>query len=643
MASFLNLCTSLTSICSSTNVSLLTFLFILCAIKLWSVKNKNKGKPQPPEARGAWPIIGHLHLFGGKQLPHKLLAQMADEHGPIFGIRNGVRKAIVVSSCEMAKECFLLNDKALTSRPHLVVIDIMGYGDANFSFSPYGPYWRSLRKIITLKLLSKHRLDAVSYVWKEEVSICMKKLYGFWLKNKGSSSNVVLVDLKPWFAQLSMSIIVRIVLGESYDSCADEILHLNKTMKDFFRRLDSFFIGDALPFLRWLDLGGQEKAMKKTAKEMDGILEKWLRENKRRRSSESTQEDTNFMGVMLSVLDHNSDHMIKDSAFDADTINKATCLMLLTGASDTTVVILTWAISLLLNNRHILLKAQDELTIHVGNHRQVDESDISKLVYLQAIVKETLRMYPPAPLSGQREFNKDCIVGGYQVKKGTVLIVNLYKIQYDQSVWEDPMEFRPERFLTTHKDVDLGGQCFELIPFGSGRRICPGMSFGLRNTQFLLASFLHAFEFSTVDDALVDMTESFGLTNLKATPLDVLMAPRLPVGSAILSVLTLWFILCIIKLWSRNENKGKPEPPEARRAWPIIGHLHLFGGKQLPHKLLPQMTDENGPIFCIRNVMRKSLVVSSWEMARECLLLNDKSLTSRTRLAVVDIMAYGDS
>ena len=152
---------------------------------------------------------------------------------------------------------------------------------------------------------------------------------------------------------------------------------------------------------------------------------------------------------------------------------------MIVGANDTIVVTLTWAISLLLNNRHVLKKIQDELDDQVGKERIVNESDINKLVYLQAIVKETLRLYPEAPLSGPRESTEDCTIGGYHVPKGTRLIPNLWKIQTDHHKWSDPLKFKPERFLTTHKDVDFKGHNFEFIPFVSGRRICPRASFGV--------------------------------------------------------------------------------------------------------------------------------------------------------------------
>lgn len=189
---------------------------------------------------------------------------------------------------------------------------------------------------------------------------------------------------------------------------------------------------------------------------------------------------------------------------------------------------LTWALSLLLNNRHVLKKAQQELDSVVGRERQVNESDMKDLVYLQAIIKEIFRLYPAAPLSVQHESIEDCSVGGYHIPSGTRLIVNLSKLHRDSRVWLNPSEFKPERFLTTHKDIDFKGQDFELIPFGSGRRMCPAVSFASQVVNLILATLLHSFEIENPSGQPVDMSESAGLTNLKATPLDVFLMPRLP-------------------------------------------------------------------------------------------------------------------
>lgn len=198
---------------------------------------------------------------------------------------------------------------------------------------------------------------------------------------------------------------------------------------------------------------------------------------------------------------------------------------LILGATDTSTVTLTWVVCFLLRNPLVLKKVKEELKIQIGEKRFINESDINKLIYLQAIVKETLRLYPPGPLSAPREFTEDCNLGGYHIKKGTRLITNLWKIHTDPSIWPNPLEFKPERFLTTHKDIDVKGQDFELLPFGSGRRICPGISFGLHMIYLILANFLHSFEISNGSSEPVDMTENLGMTNEKATPLEILVKP----------------------------------------------------------------------------------------------------------------------
>ncbi|KAK9136200.1 hypothetical protein Syun_015530 [Stephania yunnanensis] len=457
---------------------LLYFLYILFS-KPKQTNNK------PPQAPGAWPIIGHLHKLSGDGLPHMILGAMADQHGPVFTLLLGTKQALVVSNWEVAKECFTTNDRAFASRPNPIALKIMGYNNAFFGFNPDGPYWRELRKIVVLELLSNRRLESLKHIWISEIDASMKELYDAWTSCTSSSSSNnynstnkdnsksshVLVEMKQWFGDLAMNIVVRLVAGKRW----------------FGRNV----AGSADE--------GYRKEMRSVARDLDVVLQGWLEEHKLNRLScgdEVNKVDHDFMDVMLSVL---KDATILTTDRDADTVNKATCL-----------------------------KAQEELTAQVGNDRHVDESDIDNLVYLQAIVKEVMRLYPAGPLSGPRESIEDAMVAGYRIPAGTRLIVNLWKIQRDPSIWTDPLEFRPERFLTTHKKVDVWGQHYELIPFGAGRRVCPGVSFALQVVTLTLARLLHGFELKTPNGEPVDMTEGAGLANVKATPLEVLLAPKLP-------------------------------------------------------------------------------------------------------------------
>lgn len=193
-------------------------------------------------------------------------------------------------------------------------------------------------------------------------------------------------------------------------------------------------------------------------------------------------------------------------------------------------VTLVWALSLLVNNTRALKKAYEELEKVVGMDRHVDESDIKNLVYLQAIVKETLRLYPASPLV-HRALLDDCTLsGGYYIPANTRVMVNVWKIQRDESKWANPDEFQPERYFTTHKDMDVRGQSYEYLAFGTGRRSCAGISMALQMVHLALASFLQGFNVSRPSNEDVDMTESVGLTNLKASPLEVRITPRLHSG-----------------------------------------------------------------------------------------------------------------
>ncbi|KAF9608872.1 hypothetical protein IFM89_011910 [Coptis chinensis] len=501
-------------------------IFVLLYSIPWKRKLKAK-KTEAPEPVGAWPFIGHLPMLFEPRIPHIVLGALADKYGPAFTIRLGVHKALVVSSWEVAKECFTTNDKIFANRPSSVAVKIMGYNYALFGFGPYGSYWRETRKIAMLKLLSIQRLQSLEHVRISEVNTSIKELHQLWQENLNYADGFVPLEMKQWFGDLTLNIVVRMVVGKrfflpSVNLDDDDGSRIKKGIKDFFHLVGLFVVSDALPCLGWLDLQGHEKAMRATAKELDSILGRWLEEHKQNKKDGEMKSEQDFMDEMLSIL---QDKMLLD--YEVDIVNKAMCLNMILGGTDTTMVTLTWALSLLLNNRQTLKKAQDEIDTHIGKERHVHEADIEKLVYLQAIVKETLRLYPAAPMSGLHVAMEDCTVAGYHVPVGTRLLTNLWKIQRDPRIWSNPCEFHPERFLSTHANLDVRGQHFELIPFGSGRRMCPGISFGLQVVHLTLARFLQSFDIKSPMDASVDMTESSGLTNRKATPLQVLIAPRL--------------------------------------------------------------------------------------------------------------------
>ncbi|KAK8556947.1 hypothetical protein V6N12_003336 [Hibiscus sabdariffa] len=346
-------------------------------------------------------------------------------------------------------------------------MELLGYNYAMMCAAPYGPYWRQVRKFAAFELLSNHRLDSLKHVRESEIKMSLQQLYELWNKKRSSNFDKVVVEMKTWFKDVTLNVILRNIVGKQIPDSSerdDETAKWRKSLDNLKEMSGKFVVSDALPFLRWLDIGGDEKSMRRIAEESDRVVDGWLREHKQKRAEDEGNSEEDFMGVMPSLLRDAEEH-------DADTINKATSL---------------------------------------------------------SAIKETLRLYLAVPLSVVHEAIEDCTVNGYHVSAGTWLILNIRKIQCDPHVWENPSEFRPERFMTTHKDVDVRGQNFELIPFSSGRRTCLGVSFALQILQLTLANLLHWFEFETPLGEAVDMREATGISSPKATPLEVHITPCLP-------------------------------------------------------------------------------------------------------------------
>ncbi|PPD88407.1 hypothetical protein GOBAR_DD14646 [Gossypium barbadense] len=416
--------------------SLLLFLYIFSRNS-----PKNSKKNCIPEPSGSLPLIGHLHLLGGKEPLCKKLATMADKHGPFYSLKLGTHRVLVVNGWEIAKACFTDNDRTLATRANTAGGRYMGYNNAIIAFAPYDEYWRNIRKMAIVELLSSHRLEKLKHIRFSEMDSFVKELYGL-------SRNGDKVTISEALERLTFNINLRMLFGKrfsgnDYGEVNSEPWRYKKAIK-----LALYLFG--ISFWRMLCRGSNASIFK----------------------------------AMPYTRHHcQSDHI------------------------ESTSVTITWVLSLLLNHPTTLMAAQQELDHHVGRDRWVEESHIHNLKYLQAIVKETLRLYPPGPITGIREAMQDCNIVGYDVPKGTRLVVNIWKLQRDQRVWENANEFRPERFMTTHVGLDVRGQNFEYIPFSSGRRSCPGITFGLQLVHLTVAKLIQGFDIKTAEGMAVDMKE----------------------------------------------------------------------------------------------------------------------------------------
>ena len=194
---------------------------------------------------------------------------------------------------------------------------------------------------------------------------------------------------------------------------------------------------------------------------------------------------------------------------------------MLVGGTSTSSDTMEWAMALLLNNPDKLKKAQAEIDERIGNKRLLQESDLPNLPYLQCVITETLRLYPAGPLLVPHESSEECVVGGYDVPRGTMLLVNAYSIHRDPNAWAEPEKFVPERF-----EEAKGEEHKLMLPFGMGRRRCPGEGLARRAVGLELGTLIQCFEWERPGEEMVDMSEGSGLTLPKALPLEALYRPR---------------------------------------------------------------------------------------------------------------------
>ncbi|XP_023748714.1 cytochrome P450 Tp4149 [Lactuca sativa] len=482
-------------------------LIILISFKWISTLSKtNKNLPPSPPRL---PIIGNLHQLGLS--PHRSLEALSKKHGPLMLMHLGNVPMLVASSPDAAKEILKTHDLKFASRPKLRIADILLYGSKDITFSPYGEYWRQLKSIAVVHLLNNTRVQSFQQVREKEVALMIDKI-----KNSDGS----LVDLNELFFWLTNNIFCMASLGRKYGGST-----FADIMDRFMHLLSGFNVGDYIPWLAWIDrLSGLEEKAHKVAKEFDDFFECVVEEHVNKRTEVDAQgsEDQDLVDTLLDVQRDNATGF----TFHRDVI-KALILDVFVAGTDTTFVSLVWSISELIRHPSIMEKVQQEVTEIAQGRSMILEKDLEKMNYLKAIIKETLRLHTPVPLLVPRESTQDVKVMGYDIPAGTQAIVNAWAIGRDPTLWEDPEEFRPERFFNS--STDYKGLHFEFLPFGGGRRGCPGIQFAIVIIELALANVIYKFDLALPDGVKgkdLDMSEKYGLVVHKKSPLIVVATSR---------------------------------------------------------------------------------------------------------------------
>ncbi|XP_021802651.1 cytochrome P450 CYP736A12-like [Prunus avium] len=486
-------------------IGLLALVYILQA--WW--KNKKKMLPHGP--RG-FPIFGSLHLLG--KFPDKDLHQLAQKYGDIMYMRLGLMHTIVVSSPQAAELFLKTHDLVFASRPPHEGAKLISFGQRSLVFSEYGAYWRDTRKMCTLELLSNHKINSFKSMRRDAIALCVESI------RATADNGRVAVDLSDNVSSLSVVMSCRMVLGKMYRDEEFDARGFRSVIEEVVQLIGAANLGDYIPFIAPFDLQGFTKRMKSVNKAFDTFFEKVIDEHIQSNEGERTKD---FVDVMVAFMgSEQSEYRIERPHI------KAIIFDMLVGSIDTSSVTVEWALSELMRHPKAMKKVQKELEDVVGLGRMVEESDLGKLDYLSMVVKETMRLHPVAPLLVPHAATEDCTVNGYHITKKSRVIINAWAIGRDPSAWTDAEEFIPERFEGS--DVDVRGNHFQLIPFGSGRRRCPGIQLGLMVVQLMLAQLVHCFDWELPNNMLpeeLDMTEVFGITVARAKRLIAIPSYRL--------------------------------------------------------------------------------------------------------------------
>ncbi|PHT45422.1 5-epiaristolochene 1,3-dihydroxylase [Capsicum baccatum] len=478
-----------------------TSLFILFT-KLW--RNKKQISRFPPPGPWRLPFIGSLHhLIGQGEVPHRILRKLSQRYGPLMYLQVGQVPTVVISSPSIAKEILKTHDLAFATRPQLTSTKIIFYNNKDVIFGQYGEYWRQMRKICMIELLSTKMVKSFSAIREDELSNLVSSIRSM----KGSTVNIT--EKIFWFTN---SVTCRAAFGKI---CRDKD-ELITIVKEVILLIGGFDVADLFPSWKLLhNISGAKSRLMSAHKNVDALMEDILNEHIENKAAGKKENgefgDEDLVDVFLRVKENaelqfpiTNDHI------------KAVILDIFLAGTETSYTVVIWAFTELMKNPHIMAKAQSEVRQVFKGKKKYDEEDLGKLTYLKLVVKETFRLHLPVPFIGPRECREQININGYTIPLKTRVLINAWALARDPESWDDPESFIPERF--ENSSIDFIGNHFEFVPFGAGRRMCPGMLFGVANVIHPLAQLLLHFNWELPDGTNpndLDMTETDGITATK--------------------------------------------------------------------------------------------------------------------------------
>ncbi|URE45060.1 Anaphase-promoting complex subunit [Musa troglodytarum] len=427
------------------------------------------------------PIIGALPLVGAKA--HANLARLAKRYGPIMFLRLGSHGCVVASNADAARAFLKTHDAQFANRPDPLSARDVSYQRQDLVMADYNPTWKLLRKVCSLHMLGGKAFAGWAAVRRDEFGRMIRSMHG--LATKGEP--VVLSDVLVRAGEHPRH-------GPVFDTHGEESNKFKNIVLDMLTGGAQFNIGDFFPSIAWMDLQGIQAKMRSVHVRFDAMLTKLLQEHEA--SKKERQGRPDFIDKLM------ENRVTEDGQTITDVNIKALISDLFTAGTDTSAVTVEWAMAEMLRNPAILKRAQAEADAVVGRDRLLEESDLPKLAYLQAVCKEALRLHPSTPLSLPHFSYEECEVDGYRIPSNSRLL--------GPEGVGGPAGVRLDRFVAGGEGAkyDPHGNDFEFIPFGAGRRICSGKLTGMVFVQYMLGALVHSFDWRLPDgEEELDMEE----------------------------------------------------------------------------------------------------------------------------------------
>ncbi|EYU42911.1 hypothetical protein MIMGU_mgv1a023589mg [Erythranthe guttata] len=452
----------------------------------------------PPGPR-PWPVVGNLYHI--KPVRFRCFAEWAQIYGPIISVWFGSTLNVVISNSELAKEF---------SREGQDLI-----------WADYGPHYVKVRKVCTVELFSSKRLEALRPIREDEVTAMVESIYIHCIDPEVKLGKTLLV--KKYLGAVAFNNITRLAFGKRFVNSEGVIDKQGQEFKAIvangLKLGASLAMAEHIPWLRWM-FPLDEEAFAKHGARRDSLTRDIMEEHTLARQKSGGAAKQHFFDALLTLKDKYdlSEDTIVGLLWD-----------MITAGMDTTAVSVEWAMAELIKNPRVQHTAHEELDRVIGTQRIITELDFPNLPYLQYIAKEAMRLHPATPLMLPHRSNSNVKINGYDIPKGSNVHVNVWAIGRDPQVWKNALEFRPERFI--EEDVDMKGHDFRLLPFGAGRRVCPGAQLGINLVTSMIGHLLHHFEWAPREGVLaeeIDMGENPGLVTYMRTPLEAVATPRLP-------------------------------------------------------------------------------------------------------------------